>query len=189
MTRPRRLTPRPRSLGRDAARAQPVPAAQRREDQRRRDPPARLGARVPRGRGREDPAHRLQDRLHRRVAPFADRGEQVPARLASAITSSSGETGIGRACGMRGVAPEARELGAVVPGSGGAPRRGEPRDGPRTDAVPSASCGPRACAAIPGCTSRDDATPARMPCRSAQSRSRSRETAPFDPRGAPASKW
>ena len=64
---------------RHAALAQPLPAAQRGEDQRRRDPPARPGARVPGGRGREDPARGLHHRLHGRVAPAAHRGEQVPA--------------------------------------------------------------------------------------------------------------
>ena len=36
---------------------------------------------VPRGRGRQDPAERLQDRLHGRVAAAAHRGEPLPARV------------------------------------------------------------------------------------------------------------
>ena len=63
-----------------AALAQPLPAAQRRQDQRRRHPAARRGAALPRGRGRGDPAQGLRRRLHRRVAPAARRGQQVPAR-------------------------------------------------------------------------------------------------------------
>jgi multidrug efflux pump subunit AcrB len=65
----------------DAAHAQPLPAAQRGQAQRRRHPAARRGAALPRDRGRPDAAQGLRPRLHRRVAPAADRGRQVPARV------------------------------------------------------------------------------------------------------------
>ena len=42
---------------------------------------ARPGADVPRGRGAEDPAAGLHDRLRRRVAPAAHRGRQVPRHV------------------------------------------------------------------------------------------------------------
>ena len=64
-----------------AALAQPLPAVQCREDQRRGHPPARRGAALPGNRGRQDPAQGLQARLHRRIPPTARRGQQVPAGL------------------------------------------------------------------------------------------------------------
>ena len=66
---------------RRAAHAQPLPAAQRRQDLRRRDRGRSTAAlQRARGRGREDPAAGLPRRLHRRVAPAAAGGRQVPAR-------------------------------------------------------------------------------------------------------------
>ena len=65
-----------------AALAQPLPAAQRREDQRRRDPPARRGARVPRGRGRARscPQGYTIDYTGE-SRQLRTEGEQVPARV------------------------------------------------------------------------------------------------------------
>ena len=68
---------------RGAARAEEVPAAQRRAHPGR-DPAAgsaRPGAELPRGRGQGDPAAGLHDRLRRRVAPAADGGRQVPRHV------------------------------------------------------------------------------------------------------------
>ena len=66
-----------------AARAEEVPAAQRRAHPGR-DPAAgaaRPGARLPRERGAGDPAAGLHDRLRRRVAPAAHRRQQVPRHV------------------------------------------------------------------------------------------------------------
>ena len=69
-----------REFGR-APLAQPLPAAERGQDQRRCRPAAGRGVALHGGRSGEDPAQGLRHRLHRRVPPAAHRGEQVPSRL------------------------------------------------------------------------------------------------------------
>ena len=66
-----------------AARAEEVPAAQRRAHPGRDSAAgaARPGAELPRERGAEDPAAGLHHRLRRRVAPAAHRGQQVPRHV------------------------------------------------------------------------------------------------------------
>ena len=70
----------PAGFGR-APLAQPVPAAERGQDQRRRRPAAGRGVALHGGRSGEDPAQGVRHRLHRRVPPAAHRGEPVPSRV------------------------------------------------------------------------------------------------------------
>ena len=72
-----------------SALAQPVAAAQCGQDQRRCDRPARSGARSSSKTKRQDSAEGLLGRLHRRIAPTARRGQQVPARALASPSSSS----------------------------------------------------------------------------------------------------
>ena len=69
---------------RRAALAEPLPAAQRREAQRRRDPPARQALDVPRGRGCEDPAAGLRASTTR-----ASRASSAPRATSSCRRSCS----------------------------------------------------------------------------------------------------
>jgi multidrug efflux pump subunit AcrB len=62
-----------------AAHAQPLPAAQLRQDHRRR-PEHRRRAEEARGQGRRDPARRLHHRLRRPVPPAAQRGQRPLVR-------------------------------------------------------------------------------------------------------------
>ena len=70
----------PQGLHRPAL-AQPLPAAERGQDQRGFGAAPRRGAAVPRGTGRGPPAQGLRGGLHRRVAPAALRGQHLPDHL------------------------------------------------------------------------------------------------------------